>query len=64
MHVINSILTFNSGVEVSSVRNADLQEAKEFMKSGFYTTALQCKALRLDELENAEGNIIDQELGL
>ena len=64
MHVINSIITFNSGVKVSSVRNADLQEAKEFMKSGFYATALQCKALRLDELENAEGNIIDQELGL
>ena len=51
-------------MKVSSVRNADLQEAKEFMKNGFYATALQCKALRLDELENAEGNIIDQELGL
>ena len=57
-------MTSHTGVKVSSVRQADFHEAKEFMKSGFYATALQCKALRLDELENAEGNIIDQELGL
>ena len=55
----------DSGVTVSSVlqRGADLDEAKEFMKGGFYTNALQCTALRLGELSNAQGNIVDQELG-
>ena len=42
---------------------ADFDEAKEFMKGGFYTTALQCKALKLGELSNEEGHIVDQELG-
>ena len=54
----------NSGVTVTSVlRGADLDEVKEFMKGGFYTTALQCKALRLGELSNEEGHIVDQEIG-
>ena len=55
----------DSGVTVSPVlhRGADLDEAKEFMKGGFYATALQCKALRLGELSKAEGKIVDQELG-
>merc|ERR1712037_385590 len=51
------------GVTVTSVLHcADFDEAKEFMKGGFYTTALQCKALKLGELSNEEGHIVDQEL--
>ena len=62
-NITDMIYDSGSGLTVSSVRGADLDEAKEFMKGGFYATALQCKALRLGELSKAEGKIVDQELG-
>ena len=54
-----------TGVTVSNVlHGTDLDEAKEFMRSGFYKTALQCKSLRLGELCVGKGQIVDQELGV
>jgi hypothetical protein len=37
--------------------------AKNFMKTNFYSTALQIAALRLGELCSGEADVVDVELG-